>query len=89
MTHGQGASAALPVYANFMKKIYADQALMNDYGIAETDTFAIPEGINDCETELDGLKIADVDGFEHDVVIPDSLLFEMEQVQEGEFDLGL
>lgn len=89
MTHGQGASAALPVYANFMKKIYADQALMNDYGIAETDTFAIPEGINDCETELDGLKIADVDGFEHDVVIPDSLLFEMEQEQEGEFDLGL
>jgi penicillin-binding protein 1A len=39
MTEGQGASMALPIYALFMQKVYADPAL----GYSETETFHIPE----------------------------------------------
>jgi penicillin-binding protein 1A len=39
MTEGQGASMALPIYALFMQKVYADQAL----GYSETEAFDIPE----------------------------------------------
>jgi len=41
---GQGASAALPIWALFMKKVYADKAL----DIVETATFKQPDNFDDC-----------------------------------------
>jgi len=41
---GQGAAAALPIYALFMKKVYADKTL----GIDETAKFTEPDGFKDC-----------------------------------------
>jgi penicillin-binding protein 1A len=38
MSMGQGASMALPIYALFMKKVYADKTL----GITESDVFEVP-----------------------------------------------
>ncbi|MDR2534289.1 MAG: transglycosylase domain-containing protein [Tannerellaceae bacterium] len=38
MTEGQGASMALPIYALFMQKVYADKSL----GYSETENFMIP-----------------------------------------------
>ena len=44
MTYAQGASSALPICANFLKKVFADKSL--DYH--ETDTFDIPKGFDPC-----------------------------------------
>jgi len=45
MDYGQGARAAMPVYANFMQKVLADKQL----GYSEKETFDIPEQyINPC-----------------------------------------
>jgi penicillin-binding protein 1A len=45
MAEGQGAAAALPVYAIFMKKVYADKEL----GYSEKENFDIPvEYSNPC-----------------------------------------
>lgn len=41
---GQGAAAALPIFALFMKKVYADKTL----GIDEAAKFTEPEGFKDC-----------------------------------------
>ncbi|MDR2809542.1 MAG: transglycosylase domain-containing protein [Tannerellaceae bacterium] len=38
MTEGQGASMALPIYALFMQKVYADPTL----GYSDTETFNVP-----------------------------------------------
>jgi penicillin-binding protein 1A len=45
MYYGQGASMALPVWALYMQKVYADKRL----GYAVTDTFAIPEDFEPCK----------------------------------------
>ena len=42
---GQGASAALPIWAFFMKRVYADKNL----NINQWATFKQPEGFDDCE----------------------------------------
>lgn len=42
---GQGAAAALPVWAFFFKKLYADEKL----GYHANDKFAVPENFNNCE----------------------------------------
>ena len=42
---GQGAAAALPIWALFMKKVYADKSL----GIDPSRTFKQPEGFDDCD----------------------------------------
>ena len=44
---GEGAAVALPIFADFMKKVYADPKL----GISENDKFLVPQGvvIYDCE----------------------------------------
>jgi len=42
---GQGASAALPVWAFFMKRVYADKNL----NIEQTATFKPPDGYVDCD----------------------------------------
>jgi penicillin-binding protein 1A len=40
---GQGANVALPIYANFIKKVFAD----NELGYSEKETFDIPEEYKD------------------------------------------
>jgi penicillin-binding protein 1A len=44
MAMGQGATMALPIFAYYMKKVYADQ----DLGISESDKFDMPEGFDPC-----------------------------------------
>ena len=44
---GQGAEQALPVWAKYMKKVYADESL--DYSMK--DTFNIPKGFTGCDKE--------------------------------------
>lgn len=44
---GQGAEMSLPMWAKYMKKVYADQSL----GYSMTDTFSMPKGYDGCEKE--------------------------------------
>ena len=44
MTYGQGAAMALPVWAYYMQKVYADKQL----GYSEEDVFNMPEGFSPC-----------------------------------------
>ena len=44
---GQGAAAALPIWAYFMKRVYADPKT----GINPNKVFQAPEGFIDCEPE--------------------------------------
>lgn len=54
MTYGQGASAALPIYGLFMKKVFEDSRL----GITQEDVFDIPEGFQFCGDDLSDLEAA-------------------------------
>lgn len=45
MYYGQGASMALPIWAKYMNKVYADKTL----GYDETETFQLPEGYDPCQ----------------------------------------
>ena len=47
MTYAQGAAAALPVFALYMKKIYADPTI----DITEQDQFDVPGGFDPCRGE--------------------------------------
>ena len=49
MTYGQGASAALPIFAKYMTSIYNDPSL----GITQEDQFDIPSSFDPCRTEDD------------------------------------
>jgi len=51
MTLGQGASMALPIFALYMKKLYADKRL----GYNEEAVFDLDEGYNPCEFSDSGL----------------------------------
>lgn len=42
LSMGQGATMALPIYAEFMKRVYADKSL----GITQEDLFEIPPGMS-------------------------------------------
>lgn len=53
MSEGQGASMALPIWAIYMKKVFADKTL----GYDQSDTFNIPSDFNPCE----GTIISDPD----------------------------
>ena len=44
---GQGAEQALPIWAKYMKKVYADQSL----GYSMKDTFNIPKKFDGCEKD--------------------------------------
>ena len=44
MLHGQGASTALPIWAKFMNKVFADKSL----GYDETETFQLPPDYDPC-----------------------------------------
>ena len=48
MTYGQGASLALPIWAKYMNKVYADQTL----GYSQEETFELPEGFNPCSDKI-------------------------------------
>ena len=50
MTYAQGASAALPIVALFLQKVYADSRL----GISPTAEFDIPAGFSECNSSLIG-----------------------------------
>jgi penicillin-binding protein 1A len=47
MTYGQGAAAALPIWAKYMTKVFADKSL----GYNPEETFQLPEGYNPCGTD--------------------------------------
>ena len=51
MTYGQGAAMALPIFAYYMKKLYADSQLPYD----ENAVFDLDEGYDPCENLDDGL----------------------------------
>lgn len=44
MTYGQGASLALPIWAKYMNKVFADPTL----GYDSTEKFQLPEGFDPC-----------------------------------------
>lgn len=44
MQYGQGASMALPIWANYMNKVFGDKTL----GYDEADTFTFPEDFDPC-----------------------------------------
>lgn len=48
MSMGQGASMALPIWAKFMKKVYADKSL----GYTDDEKFSIPDDFEFCRHEL-------------------------------------
>lgn len=60
-TGGEGSARALPIYGEFMKRIYNDPRL----GISETDTFPMPVGaINyNCDEQQDRQEVAEPDEF--------------------------
>ncbi len=60
MYYGQGASMALPIWAIYMNKVFADP----DLGYDPADRFALPEDFNPCEDAL--LDIYDIpDGIDY------------------------
>jgi len=50
MRMGQGASMALPIWAYFLKKVYADPTL----GYSQNETFGLPADFNPCHQESNG-----------------------------------
>ena len=61
MRMGQGASMALPIWAYFLKKVYADRSL----GYSQDDTFGLPADYNPCIRDNSG---SDDGGMEIDEV---------------------
>ena len=59
--NGQGANAALPVFAYFMKSLYADPSLP----YSEKDEFDIPTGFDPCAHEGDDFEMVEVDDEEY------------------------
>jgi len=57
MTFGQGASAALPIFAKYIKSIYAD----NTIGITESDQFDFPSDFDPCLSEDDMEEVGDIE----------------------------
>ena len=55
MVMGQGAAMALPVYALYMQKVYADQQL----GYNENAIFDMPEGFDPCSFVDEALEADD------------------------------
>ncbi len=57
MRMGQGATMALPIWAYFMKKVYADHSLP----YTPDATFNVPEGFNACANEKEKEEEGDMD----------------------------
>lgn len=51
MRMGQGATMALPIWAYYMKKVFADKSL----GYDPEEKFDIPEGFNSCAADDEGI----------------------------------
>ena len=57
-TVGQGATMALPIWANYMRRVFSDSRL----GYSEGAVFDLPEGYNPCETsEIDVTDVNDIE----------------------------
>ncbi len=54
MTYGQGAAMGLPVFALYMKRVYADETL----GYSQQEQFDLPSGFDPCYSE-DGMEVVD------------------------------
>lgn len=72
---GQGAAAALPIWAYFMQRVYADKSL----GIGPEAKFAEPENYNECDVMIDPSSVnygsqpaGDLEFSEHAPSVPDS-----------------
>jgi penicillin-binding protein 1A len=66
MDMGQGATMALPIYALFMQKVYADKSL----GITQADEFELPEGMSaipNCR-DMTGQSATDEEYWENEFV---------------------
>lgn len=57
MQHGQGASAALPIFGKFMKRVYADKSLP----YSQDAKFEFPAGIDMCERGADYSPLIDTE----------------------------
>ncbi|WP_321480192.1 transglycosylase domain-containing protein [uncultured Bacteroides sp.] len=58
MTYGQGAAMALPIWAIYMNKVYADKSL----GYSQDEKFNIPEDFDPCGADTDREDSIPVDG---------------------------
>jgi penicillin-binding protein 1A len=58
MTYGQGASMALPIFALYMKKVYADTTLP----YTQDDRFDIPSDFDPCHSEDDMKAVEGLEG---------------------------
>jgi len=72
---GQGAAAALPIWAYFMQRVYADKSL----GISPEAKFEEPENYNECDVMIDPSSVnygsqpaGDLEFSEHAPAVPDS-----------------
>ena len=57
MRMGQGATMALPVFAEYMKRVYADSYL----NYSENAVFDLDEGYNPCTYAEDGFNANDIE----------------------------
>ena len=57
MRMGQGATMALPVWAYYMKRVYADTEL----GYSDSVRFDLPRDYNPCSMVADSLELNDID----------------------------
>ena len=55
MSDGQGASMALPIWALYMQKVYADESL----GYSQDEKFNIPEDFDPCAQQTIVTNMAD------------------------------
>ncbi|MCR5679604.1 MAG: transglycosylase domain-containing protein [Prevotella sp.] len=75
MTYGQGAAMGLPVYALFMKRVYADESL----GYSQSEKFDIPSSFDPCYSE-DNMEVVDEE-------MEEKLMEEEEEGSESIIDL--
>lgn len=54
---GQGANMALPVWAYYMKRVFADRSL----GYDPNEKFEVPEDFNPCASEVDDYTVGGID----------------------------
>ena len=60
MSNGQGAAAALPICAGFIKRVLADTSL----GYSDTEDFEMPPNFDPCRTSLDDEAVDTIDEME-------------------------
>lgn len=63
MTYGQGASMALPIWAIYMKKVYADKRL----GYSQDERFSIPDDFDPCKDSFGDLNSWGTEDYENGI----------------------